>query len=78
MVKNCLTCNGEITLNKIVTCNKNGLEEVELITECLLCRILRREKHIKKELNKNVTFQRKRVTYLEELLKLRKLKNNYL
>tara|TARA_R110001606_G_scaffold144094_1_gene283534 strand:+ start:1165 stop:1371 length:207 start_codon:yes stop_codon:yes gene_type:complete len=62
-------------VGKIITQLDNGLEEVDILTECLYCRILTKEIRIKKELNKNLTAQRKRVIYLEELLKLRKNKN---
>tara|TARA_R110000787_G_scaffold11980_2_gene39067 strand:- start:2184 stop:2414 length:231 start_codon:yes stop_codon:yes gene_type:complete len=70
-----MTCYNDMIVGKIITDLDNGLQEVEILTDCLYCRILTEEIKIKKELNKKVTDQRKRVIYLEELLKLRKIKN---
>ena len=75
MPRKCITCYNDMIVGKIITQLDNGLEEVDILTECLYCRILTKEIRIKKELNKNLTAQRKRVIYLEELLKLRKNKN---
>jgi len=75
MPRKCMTCENDIVVGKIITELDNGLIEVDILTDCLYCRILTKEIKIKKELNKNLTAQRKRVIYLEELLKLRKIKN---
>lgn len=75
MPRKCMTCYNDMIVGKIITDLDNGLQEVEILTDCLYCRILTEEIKIKKELNKKVTDQRKRVIYLEELLKLRKIKN---
>ena len=80
MPRKCMTCGDDIIVGKIITELDNGLEEVEILTECLCCRScinLTQAIKIKKELNKNLTAQRKRVIYLEELLKLRKIKNQW-
>ena len=75
MPRKCISCGDDIIVGKIITELDNGLEEVEILTECRSCINLNQAIKIKKELNKNLTAQRKRVIYLEELLKLRKIKN---
>jgi hypothetical protein len=45
-----MTCYNDMIVGKIITELDNGLEEVDILTECLYCRILTKEIRIKKEL----------------------------
>lgn len=75
MPRKCVTCSDDIVVGKIITDLDNGLQEVEILTECLYCRILRRTKNEKRDLLDQLKEKRRRLIYLEERLNLRKIKN---
>ncbi len=76
MGRECINCGGEIIVGKVLHEVEDNVYEVEIKTECLACEILRRTRNEKRDLLDKLKQKRRRLIYLEERLKFRKIKYN--
>jgi len=75
MGRKCINCGDEIIVGKVLHEIDDDVYEVEIKIECLACQVLTRTKMEKRELLDKLKQKRQRLIYLEERLKLRKIKN---
>jgi len=75
MPRQCISCNADIVVGKVLHQIEYDFYEVEINTECIYCKIFTKEKKQFQELFNNLQKKNERLKYLEERLKIRKIRN---